>query len=182
MGKKVLQVLTGKRFGKWLAGEQRMIGDVSHHRCTCECCQERLVLSQSLVRGDSKSCGSKACKVLPKPRPESDLRRTFQIYLDQSKVKKRTFGLTFESFKSLVLSSCWYCGEAPQIRHRKKEHSKRTMDPIPHNGIDRIDSDLGYEPGNCLPCCRPCNVAKSNMSQSEFLDKIHMIAKLHPMT
>jgi hypothetical protein len=35
--------------------------------------------------------------------------------------------------------------------------------------IDRIDSNIGYEVGNVQLVCRAANVAKSNMTQSDFL-------------
>jgi hypothetical protein len=37
-----------------------------------------------------------------------------------------------------------------------------------YNGIDRIDSSIGYILSNCRPCCRTCNVAKSDLSETEF--------------
>jgi hypothetical protein len=36
------------------------------------------------------------------------------------------------------------------------------------NGIDRADCAKGYEPANCLPCCKHCNYVKGNLSSSDF--------------
>jgi hypothetical protein len=42
---------------------------------------------------------------------------------------------------------------------------------IPTNcSIDRIDSCLGYEPGNVQLVCRAANVAKNNLSPSDFVN------------
>ena len=35
-------------------------------------------------------------------------------------------------------------------------------------GIDRIDSRIGYTPGNVVPCCWTHNRMKSNLTQREF--------------
>lgn len=38
-----------------------------------------------------------------------------------------------------------------------------------YNGLDRVDSNLGYVAGNVVPCCRWCNQAKSSRPVGEFL-------------
>jgi hypothetical protein len=38
-----------------------------------------------------------------------------------------------------------------------------------YNGIDRIDSSIGYVEGNIVPCCKACNMAKNTMGQDEFM-------------
>jgi hypothetical protein len=38
-----------------------------------------------------------------------------------------------------------------------------------YGGIDRIDSEDHYYPGNVLPACRMCNIAKGNASLSDFI-------------
>ena len=43
------------------------------------------------------------------------------------------------------------------------------------NGIDRIDSNIGYIKENCVSCCWTCNKMKNNFSQKEFLEKINKI-------
>jgi hypothetical protein len=39
---------------------------------------------------------------------------------------------------------------------------------VESNCIDRIDSGLGYEIGNIVPCCKWCNIAKADKSVEEF--------------
>lgn len=48
---------------------------------------------------------------------------------------------------------CFYCGNGPDEEHI---------------GIDRLDSKIGYEEGNCVPCCSPCNFMKRNMHPDTF--------------
>lgn len=42
---------------------------------------------------------------------------------------------------------------------------------VPTNcSIDRIDSSIGYEPGNVQLVCRAANIAKHNLSMNDFLN------------
>lgn len=36
------------------------------------------------------------------------------------------------------------------------------------NGIDRVDSSIGYTIQNSVPCCKICNYAKHNLTLEEF--------------
>ena len=47
--------------------------------------------------------------------------------------------------------------------------------PIPVNGIDRIDSTLGYTSANTVPCCSLCNSMKSTLSPDNFIAHIKQI-------
>lgn len=55
-----------------------------------------------------------------------------------------SFSLTRLEFDGLISQDCVYClGKLPKV--------------TVGGGIDRIDNRVGYEPGNCLPCCNLCN-------------------------
>ncbi len=41
-------------------------------------------------------------------------------------------------------------------------------DYLVHNGIDRLNSGSGYESGNCVSCCKTCNLAKNDLGVEEF--------------
>ena len=62
--------------------------------------------------------------------------------------------ITVDQYNSLRAMPCFYCGGR--------------VDGNRMGGVDRIDSDVGYAPGNCRPCCRSCNQAKSTMTTEEF--------------
>lgn len=49
------------------------------------------------------------------------------------------------------------------------------------NGIDRIDSEVGYTKENTVPCCKYCNTAKNTMSYNEFIEWIKRVYK-HSIT
>ena len=51
---------------------------------------------------------------------------------------------------------------------------------VPTNcSIDRIDSSIGYVPGNVQLVCRAANVAKSNLMPSEFLALCKAVVTTH---
>lgn len=74
-------------------------------------------------------------------------------------------GLLFEEFIGLAQMKCHYCGAEPI---NKKEN-------IYWNGVDRIDSNLDHRLSNCVPCCRHCNFAKSNLNIQDFYNHIEKI-------
>ena len=47
------------------------------------------------------------------------------------------------------------------------------------NGIDRINSSLGYVDGNVVPCCGTCNKMKMAMDESDFKMQVLKIAKVY---
>lgn len=66
--------------------------------------------------------------------------------------------LTFEQFMEFWQQDCSYCGD-----------TIRTV------GIDRIDNSIGYVPGNCVPCCEPCNKMKRMQTKEAFLERCQKI-------
>lgn len=40
------------------------------------------------------------------------------------------------------------------------------------HGLDRLDSDLGYTRDNVVPCCKECNMAKSDAFTPEEFEAI----------
>ena len=44
------------------------------------------------------------------------------------------------------------------------------------NGIDRLNSKLGYFLDNCVPCCATCNTMKMSLGEKEFITHINKIS------
>jgi hypothetical protein len=78
-------------------------------------------------------------------------------------IKKRNleFAINEEYYSTLKSQPCYLCGYKPKYGC--------------FNGIDRIDSDIGYIDYNCAPCCVYCNRMKNTHSLEEFIDKCHKI-------
>ena len=82
--------------------------------------------------------------------------------------------MSIDDFNTLIHQNCFYCGKQPEELKSLKRHNK-TNKPVLVNGIDRIDSSLGYSKENCIPCCAMCNRMKSNYSLSDFYNHISRI-------
>lgn len=72
------------------------------------------------------------------------------------------FNLSGSEFMKLWGLPCSYCGA-----------SIKTI------GIDRVDSDIGYNPENIVSCCGCCNLMKRSMSKDDFINKCKAIAHKH---
>ncbi len=72
------------------------------------------------------------------------------------------FDLTLEDLHPFWQVPCFYCGNA--IRAVQ---------------LDRVDSSLGYTPGNVVSSCFDCNSLKGTLEQGAFLDLIRRIAAHH---
>jgi hypothetical protein len=135
-------------------------------KCLCTKCNREVIRNISNAysrqscgcvyhRGENKGKVRKALNLTDKK-----LYRKFQAYVTVSKNKNREFNLTAEQFESLVKDKCYYCGDYGK----------------PYNGIDRVNSKLGYTIRNTVSCCSKCNYAKSDMKQKEFEEHILKIA------
>jgi len=62
--------------------------------------------------------------------------------------------LTFDEYIELASDKCYYCN------HKNPKYL---------NGIDRINSDVGYEYDNCVPCCKMCNYMKNTLNEETFI-------------
>lgn len=103
--------------------------------------------------------------------------RYFDEYSRNTRLKKHGFHLSFDQFNKLISSDCFYCGQAPQesksSRWRRSEHKKQPS--LKYNGIDRVDSSIGYTIENTVPACSMCNIMKNIYSQEDFLNHISKI-------
>jgi hypothetical protein len=76
--------------------------------------------------------------------------------------------ITFAQAVQLFRSDCYYCGhEAPMAGYGYR--------------VDRLDNSKGYEPGNVVACCKPCNFAKCTDTPAEFIRKCHRVASFYPL-
>lgn len=97
--------------------------------------------------------------VLAEGRSDHSTGWAFAAYRANARVRHLPFALTRAQVTILVSSPCAYCGAAGSSHHGN----------VRRNGIDRLDSTKGYEPGNCAPCCAPCNQIKGKRTVRAFL-------------
>jgi len=176
---KVKNIL-GQKFGKLtvisLCEDRGNSGQIMYN-CVCDCGNSHRTSGHSIRSGRSKSCGCNRLNYIPKTF-NKDRKEQILIQLYKSTIEKRSKSkgwdvcIDFNVFKKLSLSNCFYCGINPisKIDDRKKDNNKTKISDeyIYVNGIDRMDSDLGYTVENSVSCCKYCNTAKNNMRIDDF--------------
>lgn len=183
---KEIKVNFGDRFTRWIVLNQKpikeRIGKTNSLRtkllCRCDCGIEKLVRKDYLLKGSSKSCG---CLKKQFAIQNGKKQRTTESYLNwfygnirgRAKRRKIIFSLSFDQYKEIATSSCYYCGAVPKM-WETKDHTRCGIQ-VPVNTIDRVNSNGNYEKSNCVAACLKCNIMKSNLSNEDFLKHIQSI-------
>ena len=144
--------------------------------CRCDCGKDVVVSSKNLNRKSTTHCGCKRkeniSKAVRKEYGESTKHSLILAYKGNARAKNLIFELTDNKCIELFEDNCYYCGKPPSnIINRKNMYGEYT-----YNGIDRLDSKLGYVEGNVVTCCQCCNYMKNKYTEKEFLDIIRKIA------
>ena len=175
---KGIKDIKGQRFGRLVV--LKFTGTSKHGvalwLCKCDCGNEKIILSCSLVQVNTKSCG--CLKIETDRQRMTEMRAPYKLpegeaafnslhlqYRRSAARRDLPFCLTKDEFKKLTRGDCYYCGKSPQQRTSKH----RVNGSYIYNGIDRRDNDLGYTIDNCVPCCTLCNLKKLAMSEDEFI-------------
>jgi hypothetical protein len=106
-----------------------------------------------------RSCG---CNGSRKPEGVAAFNEVYRDYKRKAKKRGLEWSLSEEFFREITQRDCVYCGVKPN-----NCTTKNTGD-FTYNGVDRVDSDLGYYEGNVVPCCGSCNLAKGVKSLAEW--------------
>lgn len=175
--------LEGTRSGKLLViSFSHSDKEHTYWNCVCDCGNSAVLRSSSLWKQRTKSCGCLKIEAVIKSSKKSGVKRRkpptvasfnalYSSYKRRSEKKKIVFELTKEEFKIITSKNCFYCDQTPEQRYKTQEYHEDYV----YNGIDRIDSAVGYCINNCLPCCGYCNKAKFTMSQNEFYKKVEKL-------
>jgi hypothetical protein len=91
---------------------------------------------------------------------KNNINLQYMIYSRSARDKRLDFEISQEDFNDIVKESCHYCDI---IQERG------------FNGIDRLDSTMGYVTDNCVSCCKTCNYMKCSLSAVVFLKRIEHI-------
>jgi hypothetical protein len=140
-------------------------------KCKCDCGNEKILSSKSLILGTTLSCGcygrEATSKRFSKEKGIATENVLYSTYTYNATRRNLDFCLTREEFLEMTRCNCFYCGCEPSqvVKSRNKNNNGDTI----YNGIDRLDSKLGYTKENSVPCCGTCNRIKMNMSKDEFL-------------
>lgn len=144
--------LTGQRFGR-LTVVRRAGSDKHKHRlyeCVCDCGAELHVISLSLKRGTTKSCGCLRNDVTRERATTHGHSAGYKFtteFMCYRGMKKRCTNENNKSYKD-------YGGRGIKVCDRWLEsfenfYADMGSKPSPKHSIDRIDVDGNYEPLNC---------------------------------
>lgn len=150
---------------------------INYWKCICSCGTNKSVTHRTLMKHNNvQNCGCKTIDTLIKrsSNPNAAFKKVYRNYTNRAKVYGIHWSLTDNEFYKLTQEKCFYCGIEPN--KISKPWSKYSPE-FTYNGIDRIDSNKGYELTNCLTCCTKCNYAKNTMSIEEFKKWIVRIYK-----
>ena len=167
--------LTGQRFGRLTA--IRSVESIRRHAawlCACDCGKETVVTSDNLRprkgRAPTTSCGCFSRDKFDELKRRKGFAGTGTdeviINLVYSTYSRRAirddleFTLTKQDFANRIFDPCFYCGAEP---YRRVAHGYVS-------GLDRVDAEVGYVPGNVVPCCYTCNRVKQRQSVEKFVD------------
>jgi len=183
--------LTNKRFGRLLVEcfvEYKLDAKKRRHDmwfCKCDCGNSHIVRGNVLICGKTQSCGCLLKENYQKLSIKTAFRNkkavgiaafndVYNAYKQRAKKFQFDFLLSIEEFKQYILQTCYYCGREPRTIHPSlaRIHKRKTNGSITYNGLDRINSDLGYTLDNIVTCCEICNKAKRDLSLQEFREWI----------
>jgi hypothetical protein len=157
----------------YFVNNKGIVQKVKSVRLKCHCGNEFLLRYSRFTKNQYKSCGclklinSFNGEVLPNNQALFNL--IYKDYKGNAKRRGHEFLINKSDLFELIMQNCFYCGEK-HSNFRSNSHSN-----IKYNGVDRIDSNIGYVKSNLIPCCKKCNVAKNTMSYFEFISHIEKI-------
>lgn len=141
----------------------------------CDCGNKKVLMGSAMVSNNTKSCGcfqhryKKEHNLLPDNLGVK--RQIILQYKRHAKGRNIEFNLSETKFIELISQPCYYCGLIPS--NIKK--TKNFKEGFKYSGIDRLNSNEGYNDINCVPCCEKCNKAKLAMNKDEFLDWVKSV-------
>lgn len=182
MGNKRVDVL-GKRFGKLLviATSDKKHGSAPMYECRCDCGNITYRTSTQL-RATSRprcfSCLNDANKGVSRYEAgETGFNSLFCSYKSAARRRELPFELSREEFRELTQKDCYYCGDEPSKLQYGSYGFTKEHGVYKYNGVDRIDSNLGYTLNNVVPCCHTCNIMKGTQTLEDFIERCRKVVK-----
>lgn len=146
--------------------------------CKCICGNTKLLELKNFTGRNSnqtaKSCGynsfypGQSKHALPSNHSNKINWELWRSYKASAVQRNLEFNLTIEKFIELINQNCYYCGASLELRTRNGIEFYA-------NGVDRIDSSIGYNDKNCVPACKICNNMKWHFTKDEFFKQVKLI-------
>lgn len=150
---------SGKTFTRW--------------ECKCDCGIQFVVTTKQIYRGQ-KSCGCLAHTGRFNQLSDEHVVSTLKMnhYKQCAQRRNISWDLTKNEFSVLLFGNCYYCKSPSFTPVKRQKHTFYV------NGVDRLDSNIGYKIDNCVSCCKFCNRAKGDATIKEFTDWLDRLKKL----
>lgn len=191
--KKISFLKIGSKFGSLTVLELDVLKGRSKYKCLCDCGNIKSFYTSYLRNGDTKSCGCRSTDPTidfsKKANGFTTLNRKFRIYKANAKKRNLNWHLSFDTFKDITCKNCFYCGIEPKLINcyfkingdldtncSPNLMGRYNRNWINFNGIDRVNSEKGYELNNIVPCCSECNFMKKDLKLTDFINKIKLIS------
>ncbi len=130
--------------------------------CRCDCGAEREVNSGRFPEIVSCGCANYSHRSgVELGSPEALWRSRIKKLRQTAKGRGLSFTLSVTKAREVMLGNCHYCDRPPRI-------PLISGSTILRNTIDRVDSALGYEEDNVVPCCLFCNRGKGAQSATDW--------------
>lgn len=135
--------------------------------CRCKCGNIKAQLPVVVRNGDSRRC-RQCCNKARQMKGIVPL-AVLSKYKWQANRRQIKFNLTQKYLEKLLVKQdfkCAYTGEPIYFAHTVVEHGKGNSTA----SLDRINSKLGYEPGNVQWVHKEINKMKMDLQESRFLE------------
>ena len=145
--------------------------------CKCVCGKVVTVHASCLTtkrRNPTRSCGCLSAEMASlrrkKSAGESSFTALYHRYRRSARLRNLCFDLSRDCVRILFESACFYCAAMPSKSYAtSRGRGKKPASAYIYNGIDRMDSSVGYTMLNSVPCCWRCNECKKKYSVDDFL-------------
>ncbi len=117
--------------------------------------REKIRIQQKERREENKELIKEVWDEWYAKNKERSPKRRFWESKNSAKRRGIEWLLSFDEYVRLIKESCYYCG------NKLCKPVRRMV------GLDRLDSNLGYEISNVVSCCYVCNVMKNNFLTPE---------------
>lgn len=178
--KEIDSLKIGEKVNSFTFLRNELVGKNKIWVCACKCGSEKRFWKFSAIKNqETCGCGLDDAGLTAKQR-RSMLSR-MQSYKSGAKVRNLAWEITYEQFVKVSTGNCFFCNAMPKLWDcvsnspsvRKDCPNINPADYlIRFNGIDRLNSKLGYVIDNIVSCCVHCNRAKSDMTYNEFVDHV----------
>jgi len=142
--------------GYWMISRQRRINELGteeYHKINAENAKKWRENNPDKVKENNQN------KII-------SINDNYNIYKRSANDKNLVFDLSFEDYEDIIRNDCHYCGF---LQNRG------------FNGIDRLDSKIGYTKENCVSSCKMCNYMKLSISENVFIKRVEHILTFIPL-